>query len=149
MYRTYIESEVRAAVASSPSYREVCRKLGRSPVGGNSCHIRRLCEQWDIDTSHMTGQGHMKGKTALNQRNPVDRLVMGDRMDGRAKAHHLRNGLLALGIEYKCSYCPTRDVWNGKPITLEVNHKDGQFWNNLPENLEFACPNCHSQYGKD
>jgi hypothetical protein len=44
----------------------------------------------------------------------------------------------------KCEVCAIID-WNGKPITLEVDHVDGNPYNNLPDNLRFICPNCHSQ----
>ena len=45
---------------------------------------------------------------------------------------------------YKCSCCGISE-WNNNPITLEVDHIDGNPYNNLPENLRFICPNCHSQ----
>ena len=35
--------------------------------------------------------------------------------------------------------------WMGKPITLELEHIDGNSENNLEENLSILCPNCHSQ----
>lgn len=35
--------------------------------------------------------------------------------------------------------------WRGKPITLELEHIDGNSSNNKEENLELICPNCHSQ----
>lgn len=44
----------------------------------------------------------------------------------------------------KCNCCGLTS-WNGKSLTLEVNHKDGNAANNVLENLEFLCPNCHSQ----
>ncbi len=46
----------------------------------------------------------------------------------------------------KCNCCQISN-WNSRPITLEVNHKDGNAANNLLTNLEFLCPNCHSQTG--
>ena len=45
---------------------------------------------------------------------------------------------------YHCSSCGISE-WNGKPILLEVNHIDGKSKNNILENLELLCPNCHSQ----
>lgn len=45
---------------------------------------------------------------------------------------------------YKCTSCNIEN-WNNKPITLQVNHIDGNCTNNTPNNLELICPNCHSQ----
>lgn len=45
----------------------------------------------------------------------------------------------------KCNCCGIGNEWIGKPITLEVNHIDGKAYNNILSNLEFLCPNCHSQ----
>ena len=44
----------------------------------------------------------------------------------------------------KCSVCGIHS-WNDKPITFEVEHKDGNSENNLHTNLCLICPNCHSQ----
>lgn len=57
---------------------------------------------------------------------------------------HLKRYLLEK-YEEKCCQCG----WNKRhPITnkvpLEVNHKDGNPFNNTEENLELLCPNCHS-----
>ena len=43
----------------------------------------------------------------------------------------------------KCACC-NNDTWLDKPITLEIEHKDGNSDNNHPDNLELLCPNCHS-----
>lgn len=36
-------------------------------------------------------------------------------------------------------------TWCGRKLTLHVDHIDGDFHNNLPENFRFLCPNCHNQ----
>ncbi len=46
---------------------------------------------------------------------------------------------------YKCQECG----WSGtNPVsqksTLQVDHKDGNCYNNIRENLRVLCPNCHS-----
>ena len=45
---------------------------------------------------------------------------------------------------YKCECCGISS-YNNKPLTLQVDHKDGNAGNNSPENLRLICPNCHSQ----
>lgn len=44
----------------------------------------------------------------------------------------------------KCAGC-LNDTWRNQPITLELEHKDGNSDHNKEENLELLCPNCHSQ----
>jgi hypothetical protein len=44
----------------------------------------------------------------------------------------------------RCNSCGI-DSWMGKQISLELEHKDGNHFNDLRENLEALCPNCHSQ----
>lgn len=43
----------------------------------------------------------------------------------------------------RCNRCGISE-WLGEPITLELEHKDGDHNNNSRENLEGLCPNCHS-----
>ena len=45
---------------------------------------------------------------------------------------------------YNCELCGISD-YNGKPLTLQVDHIDGNPDNNLPNNVRLLCPNCHSQ----
>lgn len=45
---------------------------------------------------------------------------------------------------YYCDVCKIGD-WNKRPITLQVDHIDGNPSNNEPENFRLICPNCHSQ----
>lgn len=42
-----------------------------------------------------------------------------------------------------CAKCGLSE-WLGQKIVLELEHKDGNNTNNVRENLEGLCPNCHS-----
>jgi len=43
----------------------------------------------------------------------------------------------------KCNRCGISE-WLGQKITLELEHKDGNHFNNDRQNLEILCPNCHA-----
>ncbi len=42
-----------------------------------------------------------------------------------------------------CEVCGLT-VWQGKKLPIEVHHIDGNNRNNIEENLQLLCPNCHS-----
>lgn len=45
---------------------------------------------------------------------------------------------------YKCAECGIVD-WQNKPLSMDIDHIDGDSTNNNPENLRILCPNCHRQ----
>jgi predicted RNA-binding Zn-ribbon protein involved in translation (DUF1610 family) len=57
----------------------------------------------------------------------------------------MKRKLLKSGKEYKCEHCGNDGVWNNSPLSLHVDHVDGNHYNNNLDNLRFLCPNCHSQ----
>lgn len=48
-------------------------------------------------------------------------------------------------FEGKCGSCGVGSIWNNKPLTLQLDHIDGDCSNNTEENLRLLCPNCHTQ----
>lgn len=45
---------------------------------------------------------------------------------------------------YRCEVCKLSN-WQDKPITLHVDHVNGDPSDDSPTNLRLICPNCHSQ----
>jgi hypothetical protein len=44
-----------------------------------------------------------------------------------------------------CDICGNVEEWNGMPLSLVLDHIDGNASNNARENLRLICPNCDSQ----
>lgn len=48
-------------------------------------------------------------------------------------------------VPYQCSICGQEPFWNGKPLTLTLDHQNGKNRDNRVENLRWVCPNCDRQ----
>jgi len=73
---------------------------------------------------------------------PLDELLVSGRRTNRA---HLKRRLYAAGLkEERCEQCGITE-WQGKPIIMQLHHRNGDGLDNRLGNLEILCGNCHSQ----
>ena len=60
------------------------------------------------------------------------------------QTNKVRKKILEEGLKpHRCECCGLEE-WMGKPIPLELHHKDGDRHHNELENYELLCPNCHA-----
>jgi transposase-like protein len=141
----YTPEMLRTAVAASRSMADVLRHLRLPPNGGAHAHLRRRITAFGIDTSHFLGRAHRRGTPAITRLTPDEVLVLRRPDRVRAAPDLLRRALVEVGRPYRCSICGLEATWNGRQLTLHVDHVNGQFWDCRRDNLRFLCPNCHSQ----
>lgn len=140
----YTEEVLRDAVSHSVSYVGVLRYLGVPEAGGSHTHISRTIKRLGIDTSHFTGQAWRRGLPSDRRKTPAERLVLREPGSPRENGERLRRAMVELGITYVCASCGNRGTWLFEPMTLHVDHINGLYYDNRPENLRFLCPNCHA-----
>ncbi len=135
-------------VEGSVSYAEVLRRLGLKFSGGSQGHFKKVIALHGLDTSHFLGQGSNKGaehRGGPNKKPWQEVLIL--RPDGTTieQAFRLRRAMIEYGILYRCFDCGNEGLWRGKPLTLQVDHRNGNRMDNRPDNVRFSCPNCHAQ----
>lgn len=96
---------------------------------------RRNCKQCGLECPR-TESIYCTNKCQLHFQNGIKI------QSGTASDKTLRTFLLQTIPE--CSICKIK-YWNDKPITLELDHIDGNHSNNILNNVRLLCPNCHSQ----
>ncbi|MFJ8625703.1 HNH endonuclease signature motif containing protein [Kitasatospora sp. NPDC093550] len=140
----YTRELLQEAVSASHSVAGVLRHLQQRQAGGTQSHIGRRIKELGIDTSHFTGQAHARG-TRFPTRIPAEQLLVRRPSDAkRLPGSRIRSALAELGRAELCEGCGTGPEWHGRPMTLEVDHINGDWLENRPDNLRLPCPNCHS-----
>jgi transposase len=139
----YTKDILATAVGESRSIADVLRHLGLRASGGSHAHIRRRINAYGIDTSHFCSP--MKGRASPRRRDHLEVLVVRHGGQRRARPEVLRRALLESGVDYSCAECRLGPTWNGRDLTLHVDHVNGDFNDCRVGNLRFLCPNCHSQ----
>lgn len=142
--RTYSDDDLRRAVAASQSMAEVMRRLGIKLAGGSHAYLRRRVVSANLDTSHFLGRAINRGKPG-RRRAAGDILVVLPPGSRRPAGRLLTRAMLECGVAHECAICGIGPVWLGEPLTLAVDHIDGDWLNCMLDNLRFLCPNCHAQ----
>lgn len=129
-------------IKGSGNISEVLFKLGYT-IKGNSWAfslVRRRMEDLQLDQTMFKGKSALK--TPVEQQVDPSRLFKENSKHNRcvARKYILKHNL----IPYQCAICGAVE-WQGKTLSLELDHINGINNDNRLENLRFLCPNCHSQ----
>lgn len=145
-FRSWSDDELVSAVANSRSYRSVIIALGLIPAGGNYTQIKQTIERMGIDVSHFTGKGWNEGWSSDYRRESRIRDLEAVLVDGsRVQSHGLKKRLFHAGLkEPRCEMCGWHEMSEDGRIPVELDHINGNRYDNRLENLRILCPNCHS-----
>ena len=126
----------------SSTISEVLFKLGYTTKGNSwgYSQIKRRMTDLNLDYSIFKGKSYLANKKS-------DKISEQDILRENCKHQRtilrryiIKNNL----IPYKCAICGCTE-WQGKTLSLELDHINGINNDNRLENLRFLCPNCHSQ----
>ncbi len=134
LWEKFSDNELAQFVQESTNINELAVKLGYSPRSGSgNLAVKEMLKIKNFDSTHFLGQNWRKDNYDYT------------RFQSNSKIHS-SNALAAL-IHLrgrKCENCGL-EQWQGQDIPLQVHHIDGNHYNNVLDNLQILCPNCHAQ----
>jgi hypothetical protein len=115
---------------------------------GSSHHrLVRACMEFGLavpraDRAAAAIRMHQKARAEYRWGRPEDVL----RRDPTIRQRRVRNMVLRYNlVPYICAICQSLPTWMGSPLTLILDHINGDPIDHRLENLRFVCPNCESQ----
>lgn len=111
-------------------------------------HLGKLAARFKVPTIQIWRKCKVLGLSFTNGggakvKIPLEEILAGDHP--YYQTLKLKKRLVKEGIfENKCSSCEI-DMWQGKEISLQLDHINGDNSDHRKENLRLLCPNCHSQ----
>lgn len=133
----YTLEEIQMIVNQCVNFSEFAKSLGYRETAGNTRpFLRKYCNEHGIDYSHFTGQTRGNTKRTVN-----NIFCNNSTCDQSTLRRWYKKGNYS---PYQCQICGISS-WQGKELTLRLDHINGENHNNELSNLRWICPNCDSQ----
>ena len=137
IYENYTEEELAHIISISTSWKDFARKQGYSntPSGATLKALQKKATNYD--TSHFSSVNKNK-----IERTPENTFIENSNASQRSLREMYRKNNYT---EYVCSICGQEPTWQGKELTLILDHVNGINNDDRLENLRWVCPNCNQQ----
>jgi hypothetical protein len=146
MSYNYDEKIIRDAVEKSECLSDVLRIMGISLRGSNYTTVKKLITKYGIDISHFNPKLVRIRKLNDYYKENIKRDIFYYLRDNiQVSSSSFKERLYKEGLKNReCEMCGQTEIWNGRKMSLVIDHIDGNSLNNKLENLMILCPNCNA-----
>ena len=135
----YSKEEFEQIIKNSDNYADAIRQFGFATQHGNNyITLKKYIDLYDIDCSHFDKYKSKEKQTYTDK----EIFKKDSKVSQNCLRNHYRNGNYT---KYECAICGQGPEWNGKPLTLTLDHINGKNNDNELSNLRWVCPNCDRQ----
>lgn len=149
--RNISNDELANIVKKSISWSDAMRNCGKIPRGASYQCFQGRVKSLGLDISHFLGKSAHAGsrQTGMCKKKSWKDILISDRHkylreDSEILRRTYTEYCVENNIDVKCKVCKNGGKWFDDELKLEINHIDHKNTNNIPCNLEWLCPNCHS-----
>lgn len=140
-------TKLRAVIAKSQNYLQTLLGMGLKGYSDNYYTLKEEIAKHNINIEHFKETSN--GRLTHPNRNGFKLIPLDDILTGKYPEYRswgLKKRLVkSKRMKDQCVECGIGPVYNNKPISLQLDHKDGNRRNHMLNNLRILCPNCHSQ----
>jgi len=134
------EENLKEIIKKSTNKSDVLRKIELKPYHGNFDTLNRKIILYGIDISHFK-----KYKNNLKNNKKCELCDILVEKSSYSNNVRLKERLYKEGYKERvCEMCSQGEEWNGKHMSLILDHINGEHTDNRIENLRIVCPNCNA-----
>lgn len=136
IFESYTKEEIVKILEKSTSMKDFARKLGYASCSGDTAKmLKRKLESCGLEAPEQIRVSIKRtDEEIFIKDSPVTQKILRKRYKQITRKE-----------DYKCSICGQEPIWNGKELTLTLDHINGDNRDDRLENLRWVCPNCDRQ----
>lgn len=135
----FSEQDLRAAISQSITWAGALRILGYDVKGANYRTLQRWVRIWGISVDHFDADAARRAASAKRVKDLAEVMVV----NSTYRRGQLKDRLFSAGLKQRlCEMCGQGETWNGRRMSLVLDHINGVSNDHRLENLRIVCANC-------